>query len=634
MGYRPVWIGLAVYAAAVGIAIHAGRSRVRGTPVTGAPGTHPVALASAGSADAIPSSTFLVRHARIFDGVRVISADSVLVANGRIEKVGRNLSAAAGVPVVEADGDTLLPGLIDSHAHTFARDDLQQALVFGVTTELDMFTDYHLAATIRKEQAAGKDTDLADLRSAGTLVTAPGGHGTEYGLRIPTITDPAEAQAFVDARLAEGSDYIKIIYDDGSAYGLHFPTISKATMAAVVRAAHRRGKLAVAHIGSYQGAVDAIDAGVDGLMHLFADRQPAPDFGRFAARHRVFVVPTLTVLESTTGKPSGASLVSDTQLAPYLSPRNKQQLANAFPRGPGSHQDLANSFAAVRQLLAARVPLLAGTDAGNPGTTHGASIHRELELLVAAGLLPSQALAAATSAPARAFHLADRGRISAGFRADLLLVRGDPTRDIKDSRDIVAVWKLGIPAGRSAYRAEVAEKKAPNTSAPSGSGSGLVSDFEAGTAATEFGAGWAVSTDSIFGGKSTGEMRVVSGGAAGSKYSLLVTGEIVPGYPYPWAGAQFSPGPAPMAAADLSGHRSITFWARGDGQSYRVLLFAQSLGFIPAAQTFVAGMEWKSYRFSFDSFPGFDPRGLMGVIFSAGTRPGKFSFQIDDVRFE
>ena len=72
----------------------------------------------------------------------------------------------------------------------------------------------------REEQAAGKATDARTSGSAGTLATAPGGHGTEYGMAIPTIAAPAEAQAFVDARIAEGSDYIKIVYDDGHAYGL------------------------------------------------------------------------------------------------------------------------------------------------------------------------------------------------------------------------------------------------------------------------------------------------------------------------------------------------------------------------------------------------------------------------------
>ena len=129
---------------------------------------------------------------------------------------------------------------------------------------------------------------MADLRSAGTLVTAPGGHGTEYGLRVPTLQTVAEAQAFVDDRIREGSDYIKIVYDDGRATGSKLPTISKEVMAALVTAAHRRGKLAIVHTVSLQEARDAIEAGADGLAHVFADEMPDPEFGRFVAAHHAY----------------------------------------------------------------------------------------------------------------------------------------------------------------------------------------------------------------------------------------------------------------------------------------------------------------------------------------------------------
>jgi imidazolonepropionase-like amidohydrolase len=94
------------------------------------------------------------------------------------------------------------------------------------------------------------------------------------------------------------------------------------------------------------------------------------------------------------------------------------------------------------------VPVLAGTDSPAPGATYGASLHGEMELLVRAGLTPTQALMAATSAPARAFGLDDRGRIAPGLRADLLLVEGDPTADNLHTRRIVKIWKRGVEAKR------------------------------------------------------------------------------------------------------------------------------------------------------------------------------------------
>jgi imidazolonepropionase-like amidohydrolase len=111
----------------------------------------------------------------------------------------------------------------------------------------------------------------------------------------------------------------------------------------------------------------------------------------------------------------------------------------------------------VRRLADAGVTLLAGTDAPNPGTVFGASLHRELELLVRCGISPAQALAAATAEPARVFGLADRGRVAAGQRADLVLVSGDPLTDITATRAIERIWRGGIACDRHAFVASAAE---------------------------------------------------------------------------------------------------------------------------------------------------------------------------------
>src|ERR1039457_90878 len=176
------------------------------------------------------SRPILIEHVRVFDGTRVLENTSVLVEGGIIRSVAGTIPRPPNATVIDGAGKTLLPGLIDAHTHTIEENLLQQAPVFGVTTDLDMFTDPASAAGIKKQQREGKLLDYADLRSAGYLATAPGGHGTEYGLKVPTITRPEEAQAWVDARIAEGSDYIKLIYDDSLEYGTVTPrpTLTKA----------------------------------------------------------------------------------------------------------------------------------------------------------------------------------------------------------------------------------------------------------------------------------------------------------------------------------------------------------------------------------------------------------------------
>lgn len=380
------------------------------------------------------------RNVAVFDGSRLIRRTTVIVRDGMIRAIGPDAAIPPAAQVVEGEGKTLLPDLIDAHTHlgmTYGEQFLQDALIFGVTTELEMW-GASTSITLRNEPESSS-RNRADLRTAGTGVTAPKGHPTQMGgPPVPTLGPDDDPQQFVDARIAEGSDYIKIIYDHA------FPTLTTQQLAAVVAAGHGRNKLVVAHAIAQRDTRDAIEAGVDGLVHIFADSAPASDFAEMAARHEVFVVPTLSVIEAIT-KSSDTSWWRDdaARVMFRITPSMRQSLERQMPPGFGANLKFAHAQATVAALHRAGVPILAGTDAPAPGLAHGVSLHRELELLVLSGLTPPQALAAATSRTARAFGFHDRGRIATGLRADLLLVNGDPTADIRATRDIAGVWKLG-----------------------------------------------------------------------------------------------------------------------------------------------------------------------------------------------
>ena len=570
----------------------------------------------------------VITNVRIFDGTRVIPKGTVAFQDREIKAVGEKvLVPPDAAEVIDGAGQTLLPGFIDSHTHTWG-EALERALVFGVTTELDMFTDPALARQMRQEQARFGAPDRADLFSAGILATAPGGHGTEYGMTIPTLTKPEEARAWVDARVAEGSDYIKIVLEDGSPYGRSIPTLDRATLKAVIQAAHERRKLAVVHVSTEDGAKEAIEAGADGLAHIFTDRAPEPGLAALFKQRKAFVIPTLTVVESTTGSPSGKALPDDGRLSPFLRSDEIENLRRSFP-ARGKKLDFQNALAAVRQLHKAGVPILAGTDSPNPGTAHGASIHRELELLVSAGLSPAEALAAATATPARIFGLKDRGRIAPGLRSDLVLVKGDPTTDIAATRDIQRIWKIG----HETLRPKQELRKVPAAAPASAPASGAISDFEDGTLAVAFGAPWTDSTDQLAGGKSVVQKEVVAGGANGSGKSLAISGEVKQGFAFPWAGVMFLPGGPGMTPANLAAFQSISFDARGEGAAYQFMAFAAHLGRMPVQRTFTAGPEWKRFTFSFADL-GLDGTDLLGFFVGGGPALGPFKLQIDDVRLE
>ncbi|MER7361220.1 amidohydrolase family protein [Nonomuraea wenchangensis] len=237
------------------------------------------------------------------------------------------------------------------------------------------------------------------------------------------MSGPSQAPAFVRARLAEGADYLKIVIDDGKVHGADLPAMTPDVAAALTEAAHDAGLRVVAHAITASEVEIALDAGVDGLAHVWTDLAPGDPVSRRLAervgRQEVFVVTTLAYFEAITA----------------------QHVGTADCARPGSS---VNAAGALRDLHRAGVPLLAGTDATPFTPAHGAGLHRELELLAEAGLNPEEALAAATSLPAWHFGLDDRGRIAPGLRADLVLVEGDPTRDITATASIADVWRRGV----------------------------------------------------------------------------------------------------------------------------------------------------------------------------------------------
>ena len=398
-------------------------------------------------------STYVIRGVRVFDGETVAERQTVVISEGKIAAVGgSSITVPPGAQEVAGAGRTLLPGLMDAHVHLplfGATAALQQMLAFGVTTAVVMGTSQQGMPQVKKIEASDAP-DAAGILTAGPVATAPGGHPTQMeggaGAVIPTLSTPDEADAFVAARLAEGADFIKIIYDDIEGYGKKLPMLDEATIAALATAAHARGKIAVAHIGSERHARGAVAAGVDGLAHLFDGTAVSSDFGRFAAKRGVFVIPTLSTLYSACGRSDGPRLLKESETMRLVKPQFRTLLE--MPP-PSTTLSCEAAPAAIRQLAAAGVPVLAGTDAPYPGLTYGASLHRELEHLVNAGMTPTAVLTAATSAAARAFRMNDRGRIRAGMRADLLLVEGDPSKQIRDTRNIAEIWKRGVRVQRA-----------------------------------------------------------------------------------------------------------------------------------------------------------------------------------------
>jgi imidazolonepropionase-like amidohydrolase len=577
------------------------------------------------------ASGILIENVRVFDGEKNLGERNVLIVNQRIDNIDFHGTPAADVKTISGKGRTLLPGLIDAHVHAFK--DQELPTLYGVTTEIDMFTAVPALREFNEQIRQARPQRRADVFSAGMLATAPGGHGTEYGIQIDTLTKPEQAQAWVDARIAEGSHFIKIVMESG--WEAHtYQSLDNATVKALIDAAHLRHQLAVVHISNLKDAQIALDAGADGLVHLFTGQTiKDEDLRRLvetAKRQHAFVIPTFSVLESIAGvKPK--EQLSNSELMALLSASQKQILSLSY--GQAARPEILHvPKQTTAALYAAGVPILAGTDAGNNGTQYGISLHHELRALVEAGLPPEAALQAATAAPAKAFQLKDRGRIANGYLADLLLVEGEPDRHIEDTSRIVEVWKHGEAVSdlRQQKIASVAMENKNNTVAQALPADGRISLFSKDKLASPFGMGWFPSTDAVVGGKSTLSHQI-AGQEPGGQTALALDAKVQSGFVYPWAGIAFFPGQNLQQGVNLSKASVLKFKVRGDGKTYSAGISVAG-SYIPLSTRFVAGAEWKEVSIPFKQVAGLNPEIITSIGFNAGPEAGDYHFELADVR--
>jgi imidazolonepropionase-like amidohydrolase len=433
-----------------------------------------------------PPAALIVRDVAVLDvaGGVLLPARDVLLADGRIAAIGPAgaVSAPAGVQEISGAGAALVPGLVDMHGHIDAdpaptwvtrRPDhaanLRSYLYCGVTTVFDP-GDSTGDAFARRDRVAAGELIGPRIFTAGPIHTADGGHpialvrefapwwiGWYLAPRVAVALDsPADAAEAVDALAAQGPDAVKIVID---AIPLEAPRLRREIAAAVVERATSHGLRVVAHIGSAEDAIDAAEAGVAAWVHgVYKEPLSEADVTRLVG-YGIPMVATIEVFERYARTGTGPREPSrlEREVAPAALLASFHPVPDGF--GPGSlaswlelavAQQAANR-ANVGRLHRAGMTILAGSDSQS-GVFPGPGLHRELHHLVAAGLSPVEAIRAATLDAAR--FLADGeepefGAVEVGKRADLLLVEGDPTRDMGALEQIREVFVAGVALERT-----------------------------------------------------------------------------------------------------------------------------------------------------------------------------------------
>jgi imidazolonepropionase-like amidohydrolase len=433
------------------------------TVITGATVIHP---SKQGSGVVEPGATI------------VISGDRIQLAGA-----GITLELPQGAKIIDGRGKWVIPGLVDSHVHFF-----QSGNLYTRPDAADFNAVVPYADEVARNKARLDATFKVWLASGVTSVVDIGGPFWNFDMRdraaaspaaprvavagplismidrpqldlgdppIVKITSVDEARALVARELARNPDYIKVwfIHQEGDDLAAQ-----EAIVKAAGDAAHAAGKRLAVHATELVVAKAALRAGADYLVHGVFDAPVDDEFIALAKKNRALLCPTLFVVDgyglalSNTWKatPEEASR-ADPQILAAMDDLNDipaeklpKQVA-ALMAKPRRLQASEVAMKDLRRLVDAGVEVVMGTDAGNIGTLHGPSIHREMRMMVESGLTPLEVLRSATVGGARTMGLEDKaGEVEAGRLADFVILDADPLADIGNLAKVHRTIKGGV----------------------------------------------------------------------------------------------------------------------------------------------------------------------------------------------
>jgi imidazolonepropionase-like amidohydrolase len=410
----------------------------------------------------IPRDDLVIRNARLFDprDLSVTPGISVVVSGERIVRVGpdADVKPPANAEIIDAKGGFLMPGLWDNHQH-FSDNDGALDLVNGVTSARDMAndTDTFLERVVRFD----KGTELGPRVLKAGIIDGTGEFAGPTRMRVDTAE---QAIQDVDWYADHGYAQIKI-----------YSSIKPELVPIMADRAHARGLRVSGHVPAFMSARQFVEGGADEIQHLnfivlnflfpevketrnrdrfikvaehasefTPDKSEVRDFINFLGQHHTVLDPTINAFEGLfCGNPSAITPGLE-EIVPRFPPQvRRAMLSGALEVPPDKRAAYHEAFPAMLRLLKAiydaGVTIIPGTDA-----LAGYTLHHELELYARAGIPPPEILRMATWTPALVMGVdKDRGVIAPGKLADMILVDGDPTKNIQDINKITTVIKGG-----------------------------------------------------------------------------------------------------------------------------------------------------------------------------------------------
>jgi imidazolonepropionase-like amidohydrolase len=425
---------------------------------------------------AVPSAnaqTTVFRNVTIIDGTGAAPRHHAsLVVNGDkiravLDSVNDQVQLPANTTVIDLAGKTIMPQLINCHAHLgLLRGTQMSAANYtkdNITRQLRQYQDYGVAAV----QVMGTDHDEAyQWRTESRQGTLPGariytagrGFGVPDGMppfamgisEVYRPTTPGEARVNVQELATHKPDLVKIWVDDF--YG-QYPKMKPEIYAAIIDEAHKHHLRVAAHVFYLEDAQQLVDAGIDILAHSVRDHEIPDTLIAEMKRRHVSYIGTLALDDFATAYENDPRWLNQPFFRNALEPGVYEMITSAkYKQTLKADKKYAIERAALpialrnlKKVYDAGIPVALGTDSGAaPVRPFGFAEHRELQLLVEAGLTPLQAITVATRNSAQLLQAsAEFGTLTPGLLANFIILDKDPSQDIHNTESIVSVWSKG-----------------------------------------------------------------------------------------------------------------------------------------------------------------------------------------------
>jgi imidazolonepropionase-like amidohydrolase len=423
----------------------------------------------------------VIDGARILDGNggTPIESGRLVLQDGRITAVGSqaDVSTPSGATRVDATGKTIMPAMINVHAHMGYEaygswgahhhnaanllDHLQREAYYGVAVATSVGSSpVEMSLRFQRDQQSGKFPSAARYLFMPGM--APPNGGPDHILREATnelhvineVTTPEEARAAIQKMAAQDIRHVKIWVDDR---GGTYPKLTPEVYTAILSEAHTRGMTVHAHAIQLADQKAVVRAGADVLVHMV---QGVPLDGEYQALLRekkpywATVISLGDPVEVCKPDPFFEGALPPSLVTKIRSTTQRTSLqahcAPPSPNAPNREKMLAANFPLM---IAAGVKLVLATDTGiHPGHTFGSGEHVELARWVQLGLPAAQAIVAATKTPAELMGLKDLGTLAAGKRASFIVLNANPLEDIRNTRTIADVYLDGVKFDRDAVQ--------------------------------------------------------------------------------------------------------------------------------------------------------------------------------------